>query len=503
MSQTSLILTRETGDQWISTTFTGNRGFFSITTIGWTEQMFYELPSIVVELYIEGDSNRVKTSLFSQVIKLYDERFITGKAFPHTINVENVPENCFIKIIPCFDDNAIPARNALIENGIEEGTIWNHKTDSFNVIVETNTGGEPKEQVISGVPPLSFISTTDILINCAIKGNAVQDGTPTPDAPIMPDFVGVKTGNLFDDDNAEFGKWVNSNGSIATNATYAAGYNIKVRTADEFVIKYYGDKPYSYSMAFYDSNGDFLSRIHRSNPSASYDIFPVPENAVSARFQVACPTSIVMTSAILKAMKLMLNLGSTVLPYEPYGYEISITSAGQTVPVYLGQVQTVRQIKKLVLTGSEEWTIPLVNDYGIANFLCSTVVSDRLGRTGNVLCSHFIYNTDTNANVTTENIRITNANNLTIRRFSTEFPTVDSIKSWLSTQYQNGTPVCVWYVLAEATTGIINEPLCKIGDYADELDSTTAGITIPTTKGINTVDINTTLPPSEVTIVFK
>lgn len=133
--------------------------------------------------------------------------------------------------------------------------------------------------------------------------------------------IPMKGKNLFDEDNAELGKWVSSDGSIVTNATYAAGYNIKVETASNFAIKYYGDKPYSYSMVFYDSNGDFLSRNRKISPSTSYDAFTVPENAVSARFQVAVDTREVMTSAILKAMKLMLNLGSTALPYEPYGYQ--------------------------------------------------------------------------------------------------------------------------------------------------------------------------------------
>ena len=51
----------------------------------------------------------------------------------------------------------------------------------------------------------------------------------------------------------------------------------------------------------------------------------------------------------------MLNAGSTALPYEPYGYKIPITCGGQTVPVYLGEVPTVRRVKKLVLDGTENW----------------------------------------------------------------------------------------------------------------------------------------------------
>lgn len=70
--------------------------------------------------------------------------------------------------------------------------------------------------------------------------------------------------------------------------------------------------------------------------------------------------------------------------------------------------------------------------------------------------------------------------------------TVD-FKSYLQQQYAAGTPVTVWYVLSSATTGIVNEPLCKIGDYADTLSTS-----IPTTDGANVIDVGTTLKPSEV-----
>lgn len=61
----------------------------------------------------------------------------------------------------------------------------------------------------------------------------------------------------------------------------------------------------------------------------------------------------------------------------------------------------------------------------------------------------------------------------------------------------------VWYVLANEQTGIVNEPPAKIGDYADELSSTDAGVAIPTVKGNNTLTVETDLQPSEMTITYK
>lgn len=51
----------------------------------------------------------------------------------------------------------------------------------------------------------------------------------------------------------------------------------------------------------------------------------------------------------------MLNLGSTALPYEPYGYKLPLTVNSTAYPIYLGEAQTTRKIKKLVLTGGEDW----------------------------------------------------------------------------------------------------------------------------------------------------
>ena len=56
--------------------------------------------------------------------------------------------------------------------------------------------------------------------------------------------------------------------------------------------------------------------------------------------------------------------------------------------------------------------------------------------------------------------------------------------------------------MSEPETAIVNEPLCKIGTYADELHSTDAGVTISTTEGQNVLTVDTDLQPSEMTITY-
>lgn len=177
-------------------------------------------------------------------------------------------------------------------------------------------------------------------------------------------------------------------------------------------------------------------------------------------------------------------------------YKIPISSAGQTTPIYLGEVETTRKIKKFVLTGKETIYRDKERE-GSWRFYTEKLISAK-SLTG--ICSHF------------ENISINDINNsdnigfsiFNGAQFGCRCPksianTVTDFKAYLAQQYSAGTPVIIWYVLATPTTGIVNEPLRKIGDYADEV----SGITIPTITGANTIDVDTTLQPSEVSVNYK
>ena len=114
-------------------------------------------------------------------------------------------------------------------------------------------------------------------------------------------------------------------------------------------------------------------------------------------------------------------------------------------------------------------------------------------------CTHFIC-TQISSNNTDIGFCVTSGGGaFRIRPENTATSTLTTFKQWLADQSTAGTPVTVWYVLATPTTGIVNEPIRKIGDYAD----TVSGISIPTTAGANSFDVLTTLKPSEVTVNYK
>ena len=165
-------------------------------------------------------------------------------------------------------------------------------------------------------------------------------------------------------------------------------------------------------------------------------------------------------------------------------YKLPILSGGTTTPIYLGEVQSERKIKKVIFDGTENWQLYTtttqrffylaISDLGIANKAA--------------ICSH----TNTATIAQQNRLRIYDNNNM--------WADENDFKTYLQQQYAAGTPVCVWYVLATPQTTTLNEPLRKIGDYTDSISNVAS---IPTNNGSNTLDIDTTLKPSNVYIEYQ
>jgi hypothetical protein len=191
---------------------------------------------------------------------------------------------------------------------------------------------------------------------------------------------------------------------------------------------------------------------------------------------------------------MMLNVGSTALPYEPYGYKIPISSAGQTTPIYLGEAQSTRKIKKIIFDGQDSAvTLNVVDTNRIV--VRKTIIAVN----GQGYCTHF-------GNNVSGNNKFVIASNTIYLSFDLQViggNTLADVNAYFAQQYAAGTPVTVWYVLATEETGIVNEPLMKIGDYADTVSKAQAGAVIPTNNGSTTVDVDTTVKPSEVYIKYK
>ena len=184
-------------------------------------------------------------------------------------------------------------------------------------------------------------------------------------------------------------------------------------------------------------------------------------------------------------------------------YKIQISSVNTTTPVYLGEVETTRRIRKLVLTGTETWYL-----YPAGNVHQFYTQGNRIGGVANSSAYSTIVPYGMTANNRKGNYGcypVSNGGEIAFQMYGSkaDFPTSAEWKAYLAAQYANGTPVIVWYVLAEPETVVVNEPLRKIGDYADTLSYEQAGVQIPTNKGNTVIDVDTTLKPSQMYIKYQ
>ena len=358
--------------------------------------------------------------------------------------------------------------------------------DADGRLVYTNT------REITGTLPLSFTSRGKPLSDYRISGNTVQDGTPTPDAPVDVVGCGVRTENLY-----EKGDVVVNVGDVyktipislsAGKYTFSFVYESE-NTNGVTIIFYNGSTAIQYSTATI-TDGEGTVIIDAEQPITTIRLYSANGYMSSQSYSA-------------KFTEIMLNTGSAALPYEPYGYKLPITVNGTESPIYLGEAQTTRRVKKLVLTENEDWlqSVPGVNVYRIN-------VPDYSREIGNIpICTHYkgiapVAGTSELQDLETAFLLSASGNNYYYIR-DDRFNNANDFKSYLAQQYQNGTPVTVWYVLADSETGIVNEPLMKIGDYADTITMAQAGVTIPTVSGTNVLDMATPVKPSEVYIKGK
>ncbi|MBP8594647.1 MAG: hypothetical protein KBI35_09570 [Ruminococcus sp.] len=353
-----------------------------------------------------------------------------------------------------------------------------------------SAGEAPSVQEYTGAVPVTFVADGTPLIDYLISGNTVQNGTPTPDSPITPQGTGERTGNLFDAATAYGAMY--SDGVITGQANAINDKKNKV-TADmigkTYTISITPLRIASKAFMSITINGTTYWRENELtvNQRSSFQFTPVTEND---QWYITYDIG-----DVCSYKDIMVNEGSTALPYEPYGYKIPISSANATTPIYLGEVETTRKVKKLMLTGEETNWYYYENETGTTKFFYLVLVR-VVGVTLNDLLNTHGFNTIEVAH---------QSGNIFIRIYAVSegMETIEEWKSYLAAQYAAGTPVTVWYVLATEETVVVNEPLMKIGDYADTLSREQAGAQIPTVNGSTTLDVDTTVKPSEVYIKYR
>lgn len=364
-----------------------------------------------------------------------------------------------------------------------------------------------KTGTITGQAPLSYKALSKPISDYLISGNTVQNGTPSPEAPVDVVGCGVRTENYFNIADAKTGGDLTVNGDTITKGNTA--YNIDIFSGisgasstipTNCMVLDAGDYTIFYNTSKSTSNRLLLVAIcpYTSSTMKPEEMYYDKGSGFSFTLSEKSYVTLKITpSSPVTLAQLAITSGSqSPTSYIPYGYKLPLTVNGTEYPIYLGQVQTTRKIKKLVLDGTENWTYRSGSPANVFFMYLPTA------KTGEVAMSNaYPYYSGTDfVDMNDKEFAIIRSN-LAIR--NSDYQYESQFKAYLAAQYAAGTPVAVWYVLAEPETGIINEPLHKIGDYADTTSFAQAGVTIPTVSGVNTLTVDTTVKPSEIDLTGR
>ena len=387
--------------------------------------------------------------------------------------------------------NAIVTKGGTVNvgDGLEEfpTDIMSIKNDLTSIdITENGTyyGGEETVVTSSTFPVVVNDSTGTPIRHVDINGNTTQSGTPTPDNPVEVNGIGERTENLFD------GEWVQGGINISGNPVISS----------ERIRAYQAVQP---NTTYTFSSTKYVRLIYGYNGNEKVDIiydvgfglsqsatFTTQSNCTRIGIVIAASTTATGNILPLDISDVMLNTGSTAKPYEPYGYKLDISNGQQTTNIYLGSTQTVRQIKKLVFDGTENWSVNSDTNQALISLPMPPLM--RI-----VQSSHYIGAVLAQSGYTWINAALDRL----IVKDDAHTLNVTTWKNYLAAQYAAGTPVTIWYALATPKTAIVNEPLMKIGDYADSLS---VDVEIPLSQNAkNNIDIDTTVKPSSASFTYN
>ena len=430
-----------------------------------------------------------KASLRSQYIACEPES-------PYTISLSEYPAQNFI----AFYDSNYSYLGRTNGVSIESArTIYAYQNASFmrtTVYHNANEQIYPSEHegftvmVNKGSSAMPYVPYT----GCIISGNMNQNGTPTTSAPIYPEECGEMSANLFSSSfSASYN--INMSGEVVpytlNNSRCATLTPIDVSNSTTVTFSFTSTSSNDSKLFIYALFDD-TTLVSREASKASGSSINVSQGNKLYLCIYSIDANIDSSQTIAN---IMLNAGSTALPYEPYEiYKLPIPCGRTTTNVYLGETQSTRRIKKLVLTGEENISFSSPYYYSLA---IATPSNDR----NNFICSHFGKG-DYSGQIVQGNMRFAQGSSVqydaVVFNYDNGAGGEENFKTYLAQQYAAGTPVTVWYVLAEPETTTLNEPIRKIGDYAD----TVVASNIPTTGTSENFDVLTTLKPSEVSLTY-
>lgn len=363
--------------------------------------------------------------------------------------------------------------------------------------------------------PATINSNGTAITAYTVKGNTVQDGTPTPSSPVAVEEFGDYISQAVIDNIltnttltiTEPTPTVNKTtgvGRVTVTATRGVPEDSGLTIVETGFI-YVKDTSVTTALTLENVGKDGIAK-NIANPttgSKTLDITdPKGKGARVVPYAVATDGDYVVqiysqeAKATYQELKDEQEQGTTVSHLYPAPdnvthigeYQIPITNNDTKQFIYLTEplrkISTyadsvnsegvvTRRIGKIVLTGEESWRLSGGN-------LFSNVIDNTAASSKTVLSTHFVSTSSSGLYIFIGENRL--------KLFANSFPTgvtdSTSMKTWLAQQYTNGTPVTIWYVLATPET------------------SSQAGVSIPTVAGDNTISVDTTVQPSKFTATW-
>lgn len=195
---------------------------------------------------------------------------------------------------------------------------------------------ETKSEIIT--PPTTIYADGNNITTYAIKGDTVQNGTPTPSNPVDVNGVGVRTENWFDYNTMKDGKtgyYLDASGNEISNEGYwsITKYIPVDGTTFTLTRTFGGNVP---AICLYDTNKNYIAGVAYQGER---DVtISSNTNAAYIRF------SYFIGEPLEDVAHDMLNSGSTAKPFEPYGYKIPISNGQQTIDIYIGDLPLLKSL---------------------------------------------------------------------------------------------------------------------------------------------------------------
>lgn len=353
------------------------------------------------------------------------------------------------------------------ETEVQIPTTVGQNTLSVGTVVQPNQVTikykEPAK-IMQGVAPLTFIS----------------DGSPLVDYTIYGDSggVGERTENIFPNLYDNVMGYLDDDGQIKRQVTYNTSIYVDVLPSTNYTFRFlssYSSGGFYFRCALYDVSLNFIGWGFKQVVSGSgvkrESFLTTDETAFVRLCYIKAPAS----------SDAMLNVGTTALPYEPYGYKIPVTCGGVTTNIYLDS--PLYEGDSISFSGAGV-KIPTVE--GENTLTVGTTVQPS------------------NIEISYKEPTKTLTGSLPLNFMSDGSPLIDYVIYDNSVGVGERTTIPyepygykIPIGCGDATTNIyLNAPLY----LCDSITFSVAQTTIPTTVGHNTLSIGTTVQPSKVSI---